>query len=326
MTDTDRSLLMGVVQRHDVHLSPALWRTLEHDAVRRFHRDVFEPRVGLVAQGDPRSGRESMAVDCAAGAGAVLVPTAANSRAGRHTAAFVGRVCRRLQRSDALGYLIEQRDLKTAVSELGQLRQSGAVSYGTHPQLAMTWARIAAEQDDLNGFSDRLNQALTAWMWQQNSGSWDVSQAMPGTKNSADVEPYVSAAMAAIQDAAIRYPAETELTRQLCLLGVWCKQHALDPQAAAILAAATKLADEQGDGEHQLWAADLAGRLGRQDVQIEIQRRLLADRCLPAVRIVPLLQRLDSRGQGKEALQLATAAYAWCPEQALIQWIKSQDK
>ena len=112
-----------------------------------------------------------------------------------------------------LGYLIEQRDLKTAVSELGQLRESGAVSYGTHPQLAMTWARIAAEQDDLNGFSDRLNQALTAWMWQQNSGSWDVSQAMPGTKNSADVEPYVSAAMAAIQDAAIRYPAETELTR-----------------------------------------------------------------------------------------------------------------
>jgi hypothetical protein len=114
--------------------------------------------------------------------------------------------------------------------------------------------------------------------------------------------------------AAKQQPGDTRIPRQLAAIGSWALDHHQRDTAVMLLKDADELAEHQGPGEHELWVADLADRLGQEALSIKLQQGLLIQRCLPASRIAPRLARIKQSGDADTALRLAIDASTYCLE------------
>jgi tetratricopeptide (TPR) repeat protein len=189
-------------------------------------------------------------------------------------------------------------------------------------------AAAAARRGDMGDFKSRVERAVTDSAWAQISKpTWsNLSDLLPSDfPDRSRREQAVGILRDAIERAATRWPDDTNWTRSLAALGRWCHDHGDDATAKTLLDEATDLGTAQGIGEHQLWVADLADLLGQPDRAWTIQRRLLENRCLPAVRIPGLLQHMDATGQSKAADLLAKNAATYCNEPNLLRRLQAAD-
>ena len=190
---------------------------------------------------------------------------------------------------------------------------------------ALLWARFAAERGDVPTFGARLDTALQAQAWQRVVPHWglvprntpctDITFGLPATVGDpARRTAILNAVASSLSDVAARWPADTDVVRQLSAVGRWAARQGDGDAARTMLDRAANLADRQGPGEHQLWVADLARAVGQDQRADALELGLLAERCLPSVRIAPILRRLQQQGQGDVALRLAQAAAEYCRE------------
>ncbi len=143
----------------------------------------------------------------------------------------------------------------------------------------------------------------------------DPCEALPATvADPARRAALVDAVTRSLADVAARWPADTDVVRQLAAVGQWAARQGDRALARTVLDHAVQLADRQGPGEHQLWVADLAREVGDDPSADRLELGLLGERCLPAVRIPPLLRRLQDQGKSDDAVRLARAAAAYCRE------------
>ncbi len=219
-------------------------------------------------------------------------------------------------------------DPSAAERRLAVLRDVGQVT-PRFTRCAVLWARYAAERGDLPAYAARLDVAVGAEAWQRviprssyaagvaatAAAPPDLCEALPATVvDPARRAAVVDAVTRSLSGVAKRWPADTDVVRQLAAVGQWAARQGDRATARAVLDHAVQVADRQGPGEHQLWVADLAREVGEDPLADRLELGLLDERCLPAVRIAPLLRRLQSQGRSDDAVRLARAAAAYCRE------------
>ncbi len=219
-------------------------------------------------------------------------------------------------------------DPAAAERRLAVLRDHGQVT-PRFTRCALLWARYAAGRGDLSAYAARLDIAVAAQPWQRviprtsNSSGVattaaappDLCEALPATvADPARRAALVDAVTRSLADVAARWPADTDVVRQMAAVGQWAARQGDRALARAVLDQAIQLADRQGPGEHQLWVADLAREVGDDPLADRLELGLLDERCLPAVRIAPLLRRLQDQGKSDDAVRLARAAATYCRE------------
>ncbi len=203
-----------------------------------------------------------------------------------------------------------------AERDVGRLRETGRVS-SQDVRWAILWARLAATRGDRAAFRARLDAAVEAIGRAQvlRPTSINLCDALPTRfADAGQRDAILEVAEAAANRAATRWPGDPNWTRALAGLGQRALEAGATGRANQLLDTAAALAERQGTGEHQLWVADLARLLGRPDVAWTIERRLLGQRCLPATRIEPLLQHIESLGDADVARRLAVEAAVYCRE------------
>ncbi len=209
---------------------------------------------------------------------------------------------------------------------LAALRADGRVT-PRHSHCELRWVRLAAERGDLDAFRSRLAVAVRALAWQRvvplpgisfaavASVPPVLSEALPETvADPARRAALLEAATRALSAVAARWPDDTGVVRAFAAIGQWADGQGDRPEARALLDRADDLAERQGAGEHQLWVADLARTIGDDALADKLELGLLAEHCLPAVRIAPLLRRLQQQGHADVARRLASEAAMYCRE------------
>lgn len=176
----------------------------------------------------------------------------------------------------------------------------------------------AAGQGHVEAFEAKVAVAIESAAWSQlrRPTRLDICRVLPATIADRGLRDTCGRVVErALIAAATRWPADTNWTRSTASLGRWYLQNGDRAAADRMFERAAELASKQGNGEHWLWAADLAVLLNRPDRAWEIERQLLQDRCLPATRIPALLSHLDAAGDVKTASRLAASAglYAAAP-------------
>lgn len=203
-------------------------------------------------------------------------------------------------------------DAAAAEQAVEALRRQSLIAAASHPKLAMLWARLAAQRGDLAEFCKRASRALdVAPSRLLTARTPDVRQLLPeGASAEASAEAAKALSELLVQRAASRAREADVLCRSLCLIGDWCPDHGLNAQAASCLEAAIRL--NQYGGEQQLWVADLARKLGREDLGEQIELSMLKRRALPIDRINGLLARVEKSSGAPLAVSLAREAARYC--------------
>lgn len=196
-------------------------------------------------------------------------------------------------------------------------------------ELRLVGARLLAINGDTDAFRQDLQSALRDWAWQQAAGSLATGQSaaddrLPdiGLAIPALVDPQRRVAVGEVVRSCLaelnaRWPDQTDVCRLIARAGDTFARNGDRTSAEEMLKLAIAADQAAGMGEHRLWVADLAERLGDDARSIVIQRELLEQRCLPALRIAPLLKRLAESGRTEDVKRLADDAAAYCAEPRL---------
>ena len=226
----------------------------------------------------------------------------------------------------ALGLLLDQGELNKVESQISQLRASGRIT-PDNIHCGLLWARVAGEKGDMPAFSSRLRQILLTWSAQETAPLFtdrifrpviNIAECLPSVcSDAANRTSLCKSVENSILEQSNAHASECDLTRMLVTLGDW-SFHQGDPQfAAQILEVGATLADQQGDGEHQLWIADLALELGQSRRSIEIEQRLLTSRCLPPSRMTTVIEKLKRAPDSRTAELLLKDAKSYCADPSL---------
>ncbi len=213
--------------------------------------------------------------------------------------------------ADRLIGLIAAGRRADAAAEVAGLVAAARVSVPSHPRVMLVRARLAADDGDPAEFGRRFAAVLDAWLWSDAVTRLDVRVALPTSSSaepSADVAAVADRAVAALVSAADRFPGDGDPCRLACVVGAWADDRHDRAAAERALDAGRLLGVHAGDGEHELWLADLADRLGRTDWATDLQARLLAERRLPPARIATVLAAVRRRGDPTAADRLASTA------------------
>ena len=121
-------------------------------------------------------------------------------------------------------------------------------------------------------------------------------------------------------------PGKIGTVRLAAMFGDWAQRQGMNDLAVDMAARADNWGSALGLGAYQLWAADLLAATGRADAATAIEKRLLAERCLPAPRVLALLKRLAESGPATRVIKVGTEALDYCPDPALAVWLNEQRK
>jgi tetratricopeptide (TPR) repeat protein len=226
--------------------------------------------------------------------------------------------------ADRLIKLIGQNKSETAEKILESLRNQGRVT-GLEESLGMIWARLAAERGDAHAFEKRMDDVLSNSIWEVDASAADIRLALPVRCRNAQVTTIADAAADSIERAARRAPDHACCGKSMAVVGSWALEQSSREVAQDVLSRAKRLADEFGSAADELAVADLATELGDDQLSDEIEESLLRDRCLPALRIQPLLVRLEKVLPADEFYRLADPVVTYCREPKLISWTDEQN-
>ncbi len=297
LTEIDRALLLGIGTRPEFDLPAQLVSELQASSISNPTPQTF----AAIARGliERKLADNDIAIQWA-----VAQDTADRSSAQPNAALnwlpSMGLANVAATRDDSSRDLAKVTDLlaigqpKEAEATFNKLRLLGRLSVVDQSSPSLLWARIAAEQGDVESFRLRLRGALAAFVPTYSATQLaDPREAFPAGKIEPDrAAALIRVAVEEIDRLAIQLPGSTNLTRQLVLVGFWSAANGYMAEAEAVLQKAAALADKQGLGEHQLWVADLAQRMEKTVQSMSIQRRLLDARALPPDRIVAFLKYL----------------------------------
>ena len=210
-----------------------------------------------------------------------------------------------LAEADRLLGLITEGQRSVAEPELSGLIAAARLSVDTHPLALLVWARLAADNGDPAEFGRRFGRVLDANLWGDEQPLLDARLALPSAgETSADTAAVTAGAIEQITSRQGRFAGDTDLCRLLCVVGAWAADRGDAAAATRALDAARQSADRLGAGEHELWVADLAGRVDRSDLATEVQLRLLRERRLPVGRVRSVAAALAGGGKPDAARQL----------------------
>lgn len=199
------------------------------------------------------------------------------------------------------------------------------------PHAQLLWARLAAERGDLAAYRARIDSIFRVLAWREvapippsvASSPINLCEALPIANRTREFQ---AACLSIVRDEMKRFsercPGDPTLPRVLAEVGAWALAHDQRETALALLTDAERCVQVQGVGGATLCVADLATALSEQDMAIKIEQALLAARCLPAVRIAPLLLELRHVGDSAVAAQLAAEAASYCREPNLAALVK----
>jgi hypothetical protein len=208
--------------------------------------------------------------------------------------------------------------------EFKRLRASGIIG-PEFLRCGVVWVRLAAERGDVDEYKRRLGLLLQTWTWHGVIGETsarnvlprliEVRRTLPARVSGAGVAVLVNAAKQVLIEQTGADLSDADLSCEFAMLGDWALGHADKSDAKALCALSLECGERGGMGQHLLLAADLARSLGDEETASAIEVDLLKARCLPAVRIAPLLESMERRDVARA---LAVEAASYCQEPRVL--------
>ena len=226
----------------------------------------------------------------------------------------------------AMESLIDTNQTDKAEKELLSLRVTGRVS-AAYTQCGLVWARIAAERGDIPLFRSRLAAVMETQTWLGDDAlpPLDICRSLPSKLNDAQQSAALArTACEVVEQTMASWPGKRDFTRELTRVGLWAHNFGASEASSEILKTSIRLAKE-GTCEDQIWIADLANKLGQFSLAMEIQSHLLEERCLPGLRIAPLLQSMQQSGDVDSAKKLSADAASYCLEPNLQTFTRAME-
>ncbi len=215
-------------------------------------------------------------------------------------------------------------DPTAAERQFAVMRRTGRVTAQfTHCHLL--WARLAAERGDFTAYQARLTELLQARCWTSNDPRFsaasqtivtddpDIREALRGNHLDSQQKAGLLAAIhASLSAFSARWPGNISLIKNYAEAGQWAHDQNDDDAARQLLERAVALCAEGNAGSYLLSVADLARLLGDDRRADDMELELLRQRCLPSMRIAPLLARVERRGDSHLAADMAKDAAKYC--------------
>ncbi len=320
LTRTERQLITAIASSPEIHVPDDLLNELLPAALADTGGgELLRLGNALVAQKNPGGNDVVAWAKLAPNArGIVQGPTAVLSPMRRQEDASL---------AEGLAELSEM-DLAAAETELQRERALGRLG----PEFWRTnclWARLAAERGDASAFRQRVDELLRfasevritpvpGLNAREREAGLDLRLTLPIQQTNGikvrDCLYIVEKSLAAL---AGKQRSNTDISRQMAAVADWAAVHGDKEAAETLYLSAKTLAAQQGPGEHQLWIADVAAKLGHDDVATSIERELIEDRCLPPMRIPAFLGVEREKGDAAEVLKITAKLAQYCP--ALVQ-------